>query len=157
MPPIVFFLYWLRHCNSWGQKCQVLPSLSIPPFPSCYNTVRALKEQCCSHPRIFDLLPNLFISASFLSKEESKDCIRPYLHELHLGGCVSPGIYSHACLLDVLQLDTSFPPKIQHRAKTEPLPIPKPDNATKRGKDKQQQQKNPSKVLSFESHILSRS
>lgn len=86
----------------------------------------------------------------------SKDCARPDLHELHLGGCVSPGVYSHVCLLDVSQLDPSFPPKTQHRAVTEPLFRYQNQIMLQRG-EKICSNKKILKVLSFKSCILSQS
>lgn len=51
----------------------------------------------------------------------SKDCARPNLYELHLGGQVLGLVFVCTHLLYILQLDPSFPSKTQHRGVTKPL------------------------------------
>lgn len=80
--------------------------------------------------QIFVLLPNLHIKDAFFQHHLSPGrngnwikglCKTQSLWTSFRRTSVSPGAYSHMCLLDVLQLDLSLPSKTQHRAITKLL------------------------------------
>lgn len=73
---IVFFLCRFQHCDSGGQQCQILLSLS----PSSYLTARG---RYCSDPSILILSPTLWRSPFLLIiSEEQRELVQIILHGL---------------------------------------------------------------------------
>lgn len=110
-----------------GSCCCFPSTLS---FASCYHGVRIPNRMLPFLSQIFVLLPNLHIKDPFFQHHLSPGrngnwikglCKTQSLWTSFRRTSVSPGAYSHMCLLDVLQLDLSLPSKTQHRAITKLL------------------------------------